>query len=343
MIDEMAREGPVAVQMIQQLKQMDKEDFIKENLGLIYDMMPDEPIGVGAVWHKVTSENIQFVGAAKISAEYELREIEQTPDGRIAHIIRISNIEQDQSKRTQFGSMSLSVAKLDMKGKGEIQLNMETGLMISGRMEMAGEMEMSMFIRGKNVASNHQMNKTTEITARPIIGNGESKRIAPLEPLARQESRVPTVSKTESPLIGKPAPSFTLRNLSGKRVSLSDFKGKVIILDFWATWCPPCVVEIPHFIALYKQYKDKGFAMVGISTDRKGARTVRSFALKNRINYPILMADGRVQAAYGGIRAIPTTFVIDSAGIIRHQYIGYRDKSVFETAIKALLADAEPQ
>jgi peroxiredoxin len=140
---------------------------------------------------------------------------------------------------------------------------------------------------------------------------------------------------------GKSAPSFTLQDLNGKTVSLSDFKGKVVVLDFWATWCPPCVKEIPHFIALYEQYKDQGFAMVGISVDREGIGVVSSFAQKHQINYPILMADGQVANAYGGITGIPTTFVIDSAGNIRQKYIGYRDKAVFEADIKALLAEAE--
>jgi cytochrome c biogenesis protein CcmG/thiol:disulfide interchange protein DsbE len=140
---------------------------------------------------------------------------------------------------------------------------------------------------------------------------------------------------------GKSAPSFTLQDLNGKPVSLSDFKGKVIVLDFWATWCPPCVMEIPHFIELYEQYKDQGFAMVGISLDSQGVSVVKSFVQKYRVNYPILMTDGRVDKAYGGIPGIPTTFVIDSAGNIRQKYIGYREKAVFETDIKALLAEAK--
>ena len=138
----------------------------------------------------------------------------------------------------------------------------------------------------------------------------------------------------------KPAPSFTLEDLDGKQVSLSDFKGNVVILDFWATWCPPCVMEIPHFIELYEQYKDQGFAMVGISLDREGVGVVNSFVQKYRVNYPILMTDGQVDKAYGGITSIPTTFVIDRAGKIRREYVGYRDKAVFEADIKTLLAEA---
>ncbi len=158
---------------------------------------------------------------------------------------------------------------------------------------------------------------------------------------AEEKPTKPSGDKAPTSPGGKPAPSFTLQDLNGKTVSLSDFKGKVVILDFWATWCPPCVVEIPHFIELYKQYKDQGFAMVGISLDREGIGVVESFARKYQVNYLILMADSQVANAYGGITGIPTTFVIDPAGNIRQKYIGYRDKAVFEADIKALLAETE--
>ena len=159
---------------------------------------------------------------------------------------------------------------------------------------------------------------------------------------AEEKTTQPSGDKAPPGPSAKSAPSFTLQDLNGKQVSLSDFKGKVVILDFWATWCPPCVKEIPHFIALYEQYKDQGFAIVGISVDREGINVVKSFARKYQVNYPILMTDGQVDKAYGGIPSIPTTFVIDSAGNIRQKYVGYRDKAVFEADIKALLAEAKP-
>ena len=169
------------------------------------------------------------------------------------------------------------------------------------------------------------------------------------EPTQQEQAKVEAEEKPTTPPVeqappapgAKAAPSFTLQDLDGKTVSLSDFKGKVVVLDFWATWCPPCVMEIPHFIELYEQYKEQGFAMVGISLDREGIGVVESFARKYRVNYPILMADGQVDKAYGGITGIPTTFVIDSAGNIRQKYIGYRDKAVFEADIKTLLAEAK--
>ncbi len=157
---------------------------------------------------------------------------------------------------------------------------------------------------------------------------------------AKEKPTSPSVVKAPPSPDSKPAPSFTLQDLNGKTVSLSDFKGKVVILDFWATWCPPCVKEIPHFVEIYEQYSDREFAIVGISVDREGIGVVKSFAQKYKVNYPILMTDGKVEKVYGNIMSIPTTFVIDSEGKIRRKYIGYRDKAVFEMDIKTFLAEA---
>jgi peroxiredoxin len=145
------------------------------------------------------------------------------------------------------------------------------------------------------------------------------------------------INAAQNDIIGKSAPPFALLDLNGNRVSLSDYKDKVVILDFWATWCPPCIKEIPHFIDLYKEYKNQGLVIVGISLDLQGISIVKAFNKKYKINYPILMADSQVSRAYGDITGIPTTFVIDPAGKIRRMYVGYRDKAVFERDIKELL------
>ncbi|OIO33718.1 MAG: hypothetical protein AUJ70_02655 [Candidatus Omnitrophica bacterium CG1_02_40_15] len=135
----------------------------------------------------------------------------------------------------------------------------------------------------------------------------------------------------------KPAPEFSLKDVSGIEKKLSDFKGKVVIIDFWATWCPPCKEEIPHFIDLYNQYKEQGLEVIGIALDMRGEKVVPGFALKNKINYTILLGNEEVSDLYGGIRAIPTTFIVDKDGNIRKKYIGYNDKEVFEKDIKELL------
>jgi peroxiredoxin len=135
--------------------------------------------------------------------------------------------------------------------------------------------------------------------------------------------------------IGKDAPDFSLPDLNGKAVNLSDFKGKVVILDFFASWCPPCRQEIPDFIELQKSYGDKGFAMVGVALVAAGE--AKEFADKAGINYPVLIDDGKVSAIYGPIRSIPTTFVLDKSGRIVKLYIGFRPKETFENDIKELL------
>jgi peroxiredoxin len=131
------------------------------------------------------------------------------------------------------------------------------------------------------------------------------------------------------------APGFTLADLSGKSVSLSDFKGKVVILDFWATWCPPCKKEIPDFIELQKQYGSQGVQIVGIALDQPDK--VKAFVQQNGINYPVLLGNDAITVKYGGIDGIPTTFVIDKKGKIINRFEGFRPKSVFEGEIKKLL------
>ena len=139
--------------------------------------------------------------------------------------------------------------------------------------------------------------------------------------------------------IGETAPDFTLTDLSGNKVSLSQFSGKVIILDFFASWCPPCRQEIPDFISLQKSYGDKGFTMVGVALEN--VKEAKEFSAKTGINYPVLIDDGKVSIQYGPVRSIPTTFVIDKDSKIAKVYIGYRSKDVFENDIKVLLRPSE--
>jgi cytochrome c biogenesis protein CcmG/thiol:disulfide interchange protein DsbE len=135
------------------------------------------------------------------------------------------------------------------------------------------------------------------------------------------------------------APDFTLKNLDGKSVRLSDFKDKVVILDFWATWCPPCRNEIPHFIELQEKYGSRGLAVVGVSVDQGGAKAVKPFAASWKVNYAMLLADARVGDAYGGIQYLPTTFIIDRKGQIVKRLVGYQSKELLEREIEPLLKD----
>ncbi|MFH1038629.1 MAG: TlpA disulfide reductase family protein [PVC group bacterium] len=135
----------------------------------------------------------------------------------------------------------------------------------------------------------------------------------------------------------KQAPDFDLEKLGGGRIRLADYRGKIVIIDFWATWCPPCRKEIPDFVELYKEYAGKGVEILGISLDQKPRGVLPPFVEKYKINYPILLTDGKVDRAYGGVTGIPTTFVIDREGRVYKQYVGFRPREVFEEDITALL------
>ena len=134
---------------------------------------------------------------------------------------------------------------------------------------------------------------------------------------------------------GATAPAFTLTDINGANVSLSDFKGKVVILDFWATWCPPCKREIPDFIKLQSEYGSRGLQVVGIALDQPGK--VRAFAQINGMNYPVLLGTDQIAALYGGIEGIPTTFVVDKKGDIVNRFVGFTPKEDFEAEINRLL------
>jgi DsbE subfamily thiol:disulfide oxidoreductase len=134
-----------------------------------------------------------------------------------------------------------------------------------------------------------------------------------------------------------PAPSWALQDADGKTIHSSDFKGKVVVLDFWATWCPPCKAEIPSFIALQKEYGKNGLAVIGVSVDEGGADVVKSFAQQSGMNYTVVLADDKTTQAFGGIDAIPTTFIIDREGRIVTKHLGFTEKDEFEKELKPLL------
>jgi thiol-disulfide isomerase/thioredoxin len=133
------------------------------------------------------------------------------------------------------------------------------------------------------------------------------------------------------------APDFTLRSADGKTYQLSKMHGKVVVVNFWATWCPPCKREIPDLIEVFGKYRSKGLEIVGIALDQGGWNDVTPFLKQNKINYPIVVGDDNVSDAYGGITAIPTTFIIDKNGYIVDSHVGMMTKAQLEAKIKHLL------
>lgn len=136
---------------------------------------------------------------------------------------------------------------------------------------------------------------------------------------------VQPVAERRGVKLGEPAPNFHLRDLNGQAVALSDLRGKVVLLNFWATWCGPCRVEMPAMEKLYRAFSRNDFEILAVSTDAQGVSVTRPFQQENQLTFPILHdADYRVGLTYGA-RSLPMTFMVDRQGIIRHQIFGARD------------------
>jgi len=133
------------------------------------------------------------------------------------------------------------------------------------------------------------------------------------------------------------APSFSLKTHEGKTIDLAKLKGKVVVLNFWATWCGPCRQEIPGFVDAYKRLHGKGVEIIGISLDEGGWDVVQPYVTKANIPYPVVIGDQTLTDAYGGISAIPTTFIVSKDGKIAAKHVGYLSKEELENQIKSVL------
>jgi peroxiredoxin len=148
-------------------------------------------------------------------------------------------------------------------------------------------------------------------------------------------SKQTEVSQSSSQL--KAAPDFTLKDANGSSVKLSDYRGKVVLLNFWATWCVPCKIEIPWFMEFEQQYKNKGFAVLGVAMDDDGWAAVKPYMAAKKMNYRVVMGSDSVATEYGGIEALPTTFVINQDGRIVASHIGLINKDDYLKEIQGLL------
>ncbi|MDP9339649.1 MAG: TlpA family protein disulfide reductase [Acidobacteriota bacterium] len=133
-----------------------------------------------------------------------------------------------------------------------------------------------------------------------------------------------------------PAPEFAAKGMDGKTVSLAAARGKVVLLNFWATWCGPCRLEVPDLVALQAKYNER-LQVIGLVVDDGDQAAVRAFAKRYGVNYPIAMATSEMRLRFGGVPALPTSFIIDAQGRVVQKHIGLRDPVLYETEIRALL------
>jgi cytochrome c biogenesis protein CcmG/thiol:disulfide interchange protein DsbE len=147
---------------------------------------------------------------------------------------------------------------------------------------------------------------------------------------------VPSGGNATTAAVHGMAPEFTAANIDGQQLDLSAYRGKVVLLDFWATWCVPCRDEIPQFVNFQKKYGDQGLQVVGISMD-DGPGPVREFYQKFKMNYPVAMGTAKIGEMYGGVMGLPINFLIDREGRIYSKHIGATDMSVYEKEISTLL------
>jgi peroxiredoxin len=141
---------------------------------------------------------------------------------------------------------------------------------------------------------------------------------------------------------GQSAPEFELKDLQGKSVRLSDYQGKVVLLNFWATWCPPCKQEMPWFVDLQQRYGSQGLQVIGIAMDDGDQKTIGSFAQQLGVNYPVLLGKESVAEAYGNVQFLPDTFYIGRDGKILRHVQGLIDRKSIEEQVKGALSLPAP-
>ncbi len=142
---------------------------------------------------------------------------------------------------------------------------------------------------------------------------------------------------------GAVAPSFSVRAFSGQKVDLDDLRGQVVLVNFWATWCPPCRLEMPGFESVYEDYRGRGFTVVGLSSDVGGDGPVRSFVSQHGITYPVAMASDGLRRRYGGVDMLPQSFLLDRQGRVRKMVSGVFSEAVLRRSVDELLSEKEGQ
>lgn len=144
-------------------------------------------------------------------------------------------------------------------------------------------------------------------------------------------------------LIGSLAPDFDLPTIDGKSLKLSDLRGKAVLLNFWATYCGPCKIEMPWFVEMQKEYGPQGFQVVGVAMDDASTEDIAKFAREIGVNYPVLIGKDSVADSYGGVSVLPTTFFVDRDGKLIAREFGLQGRSVFVDHIKKALSQGQRQ
>ena len=180
--------------------------------------------------------------------------------------------------------------------------------------------------------------------------NWESRKQAAEKRQSAEMAEAGSAQAALNPLIGRPAPQFSLEDLSGKKVSLADYKGKALLINFWATWCGPCKVETPWLVDLRNQYAGKGFEILGVSTDDidrndpkmfgQEKKEISDFVQRMHMPYPVLIDGDSVSKPYGGLDAMPTSFFVDRSGKIIAATMGISSKDDIEANIEKALKSA---
>jgi len=142
----------------------------------------------------------------------------------------------------------------------------------------------------------------------------------------------------DGPANGTAAPDFTLKTLDGKDVSLSSLKGKAVMVNFWATWCEPCKIEMPWLVELQDKYRKDGFEILGVAMDDSGQKEIAEFARKMKVNYTVVIGSEKVANLYGGLDGLPTNFFLDRNGKVIDSFKGLRSESVIVDDIKKALS-----
>jgi thiol-disulfide isomerase/thioredoxin len=176
----------------------------------------------------------------------------------------------------------------------------------------------------------------------PLSGCGRTQAAhadsAPVAGAAKQAESAQDANVIQFVKNPEAAPAFELNDLEGKPLSLAEAKGKIVLLNFWATWCGPCRAEVPDLVDLQKRYADK-LEIIALATDEDDTDEVRRFVLKSGINYRVAMISDEVRRDYGGIAALPTSFVIDAQGRIVQKHVGLNDPTIYEMEVKAMLGE----